>query len=85
MNRKPIIKKHGIKLSEVKRGTIYMDGKKAEFRIVKSLGRKFFLLEDDAIGFNSFEELFAELRRRGISVIINGHDKYGKGSVTIVL
>lgn len=83
--RKPVIKRHGaFKLSEMKSGELYIGGKTANFRIVKSLGKRYLLLDNEAIGFSNFNELWNKLREMGVRVI-TAYDKYEKAHAIIML
>jgi 5-methylcytosine-specific restriction endonuclease McrBC GTP-binding regulatory subunit McrB len=81
----PVIKRHnGFRLNEMKSGKLYVGSETVSFRIIKSLGRKYLVLENEAIRFENFDELFSKLKNRGIRVII-AYDKFGKGHATILL
>ncbi|WP_288007620.1 hypothetical protein [Thermofilum sp.] len=82
---RPIIKRHGkFTLTDMKHGLLYIKGKEIEFRIIKSMGKKYMVLQNEAISFRNFDELFSKLKQRGVRVI-TGYDKYGKSHATIVL
>ena len=81
----PIIKRHnGFKLSQMKKGRLYVKGKVFEFRILKSMGKRYLVFENEAISFSNFNELFRKLKERGTQYII-AFDKYGKSYATIAL
>jgi hypothetical protein len=85
MSNKIIIKRHnGFKVSEMKRGTLFIKGKSLEFKVIKSLGKRYLILQDEAISFKNFDELFQKLKERNVQ-IIRAYDKYGKAHATIVL
>lgn len=83
--RETIIKRHGkFRLTEMKSGKLFIKGKNVEFRVVRSLGKRYLILENEAIGFESFDELFGKLKERGANLII-AYDKYNKNHATILL
>jgi hypothetical protein len=85
MDKKTVIKRHGkFKLSEVKRGMLFIEGKNMNFKIIKSLGKRYMVLQDEAISFSNFNELFSKLRERQVRLMI-AYDKYGKSYATILL
>jgi len=82
---KPVIKRHnGFKTSQMKRGVLYIEGKNMNFRIIKSMGKRYLVLENEAISFRNFDELFSKLRERQVRFMI-AYDKYNKSYATIVL
>ncbi|MCI4407825.1 MAG: hypothetical protein JHC26_01945 [Thermofilum sp.] len=85
MNRKPIIKRHGtFKLGDMKSGKLFIKGKDMNFRVVKSLGKRYLVLDNEAISFSNFNELWNELKQRGTNLLI-AYDKTGKNYATILL
>jgi hypothetical protein len=68
----------------MKKGTLFIKGKEIEFKIIKSLGKKYLVLQNEAIAFKSFDEMFQKLKGRGVIYMI-AYDKYGKAYATILL
>jgi len=84
---KPVIKRHNkFRISQMKHGILYIKGRDVKFRVLRSLGKRYLIMndEDEAISFESFNELFSKLRQRGVRVII-AYDKYNKSHATILL
>jgi len=82
---KPIIKRHGkFKLSNMKHGKLYIKGRDVDFRLVKSLGKRYIIIDNEAIGFTNFDVLFSKLKQKGVTLVV-AYDKYNKGHATILL
>jgi hypothetical protein len=85
---KVIIKRHGgFKLSNMKYGSLYTKEKSVNFKIIKSMGKRFLVTEDtenEAVSFKNFDELFQKLKQRDVRCIV-AFDRYGKSHATILL
>jgi hypothetical protein len=68
----------------MKCGSLYIKGKNVEFRIIRSLGKKYLVTNNEAIGFESFDELWQKLKERGTTLVI-AYDKYKKSHATILI
>jgi hypothetical protein len=83
--QKIIVKRHGkFQMSQMKCGSLYIKGKNVEFRIIRSLGKKYLVTNDEVIGFENFNELWQKLKEKGTTLVI-AYDKYKKSSATILI